>query len=336
MANGKTAVNPAENPAETPAEKAAQSGTAKSSGRRNSRQNRPQAEAQGRPDKQPERTQVRPGGERPGARQSASRSGRQGERQNGRTAGGRPENSARQSRSVPEGRPSPRWTWREYALQLSVVVIGIVVTFAGSGMLERSRQARDVRAAMVLVHSELETNRMKIREVGDWIRREADAYRVLTQHRRDLKRIPQDTMDSFAPVFGRILSFHSRQDAFEVLKNSGLMASVRDKDFLLAVTQGYATLAELEENVGLYFKLKSGVRSDMSKAFSRSQQDIFYSGDMYGMWECVLSVPCSYDFILTAPYFFPEGYTEELLTDLDRSLQAIEAKYELDKKQTDD
>lgn len=57
---------------------------------------------------------------------------------------------------------------------------------------------------------------------------------------------------------------------------------------------------------------------------------------MYGMWECVLSVPCSYDFILTAPYFFPERYTEELLTDLDRSLQAIEAKYELDKKQTDD
>lgn len=54
------------------------------------------------------------------------------------------------------------------------------------------------------------------------------------------------------------------------------------------------------------------------------------------MWECVLYVLCSYDFILTAPYFFSEGYTEELLTDLDRSLQAIEAKYELDKKQTDD
>ena len=228
------------------------------------------------------------------------------------------------------------WTWRDYVLQLSVVIIGIVVTFAGSGMLERSRQARDVRAAMVLVHSELETNRMKIREVWDWVQREADAYRILTEHRRDLKGIPQDTMASFAPVFGRILSFHPRQDAFEVLKNSGLMASVRDKDFLLTVTQGYATLAELEENVGLYFKLKSDAQSDMSKAFSRSQRDIFYSGDMYGMWECILSVPCSYDFILTAPYFFPEGYTEALLADVERSVRAIEAKYELDKKQIDD
>lgn len=230
----------------------------------------------------------------------------------------------------------PKWTWREYVLQLSVVIIGIVVTFVGSGMVERSRQARDVRAAMVLVHSELETNRMKIQEVWDWIQREADAYRILTENCHDLKAIPQDTMASFVPVFGRILSFHPRQDAFEVLKNSGLMASVRDKDFLLAVTQGYATLAELEENVGVYFNLKAEAQGDMSKAFSSSQREIYYSGDMYGMWNCILSVPSSYEFVLSAPYVFPEGYTEELLTDVDRAVRAIETKYKLDKNGTDD
>lgn len=228
------------------------------------------------------------------------------------------------------------WTWREYVLQLSVVIIGIVVTFAGSGLVERSRQARDVRAAMVLVHSELETNRMKIQEVWEWIQRESDTYRILTENRYDLKSIPQDTMASFIPVFGRILSFHPRQDAFDVLKNSGLMASVRDKDFLLTVTQGYATLAELEENVELYYKLKSDAQNDMSKAFSTSQREIYYSGDIYGMWECILSVPCSYEFVLSAPYFFPEGYTEGLLTDVERSVRAIETKYKLDKKPTDD
>lgn len=233
-------------------------------------------------------------------------------------------------------KPFLKWTWREYALQLSVVIVGIVVTFAGSGMIERSRQARDVRAAMVLVHSELEANRMKIQEVWDWIQREADAYRILAQNRRDLKGIPQDTMASFVPVFGRILSFHPRQDAFEVLKNSGLMASVRDKDFLLAVTQAYATLAELEENVGMYFNLKTQALADMSKAFSPSQREMYYSGDMYGMWNCILSVPSSYDFVLSAPSVFPEGYTERLLTDVDRAVRAIETKYKLDKKQTDD
>ena len=227
---------------------------------------------------------------------------------------------------------SPRWTWREYALQLSVVIVGIVVTFAGSGMIERARKAHDVRAAMTLVHSELEINRTKFREVWNWIQREAEAYRVLAKNRNDLKTIPQDTMDSYAPVFGRILSFHPRRDAFEVLKNSGLMAFVRDKDFLLTVTQGYATLAELEENIEMYFKLKSDAQSEMSREFSRSQREIFYSGDMYGMWECILSVPASYDFVLSAPYIFPEGYTDGLLADVDRSVQEIGRRYELDKK----
>lgn len=366
MANGKTAGDPAEKPGGASAEKAAESGGGKSSGRRNrrgkpqerqqdkpqeaqrdkpqdNRQDKPQAETQGGPDRLVQ-AQERPGGERRGTRQSASRGGRQGVQRNGRQAESRPGSADASGRTVSGRQPGSgtveksffKRTWRDYVLQLSVVILGIVVTFAGSALIERSRQARDVRAAMMLVHSELEANRMKIHEVWDWIQREADAYRILAQNRHDLTAIPQDTMASFVPVFGRVLSFHPRQDAFEVLKNSGLMASVRDKDFLLAVTQGYATLAELEENVGMYFKLKAEAQGDMSKAFSSSQREIYYSGDMYGMWNCILSVPSSYDFVLSAPYVFPEGYTEGLLRDVDRAVRAIEAKYETDKKQTDD
>ena len=42
------------------------------------------------------------------------------------------------------------------------------------------------------------------------------------------------------------------------------------------------------------------------------------------------------EFMLTAPYYFPEGYIEGLMADVDRSIRAIEAKYKLDKKPTDD
>lgn len=229
-----------------------------------------------------------------------------------------------------------RWSWREYALQLSVVVIGIVVTFTGSGLIERWRTAREVRATMLLVHAELETNYLNIRQVRNWMQRETEAYRTLTENRRDLKAIPADTMASFTPLFGRMLSFRPRQDAFGVLKNSGLMASVHDKDLLLTITQGYATLAELEENVGMYYKLKLDVQSDMSKAFSRSERYAYCYGDMYRMWECIFSVPCSYDFMLSAPNFFPEGYTEALLADVERSARTIEAKYKPEKARGND
>ena len=51
---------------------------------------------------------------------------------------------------------------------LSVVIIGIVVTFAGSGLIERWRVAREVRATMLLVHAELETNRADFMQVWDY------------------------------------------------------------------------------------------------------------------------------------------------------------------------
>jgi len=221
-------------------------------------------------------------------------------------------------------------------LAMMVVIIGIVVTFAGSGLIERWRVAREVRATMLLVHAELETNRADFMQVWDYQQWEMRACKFLTDNRRDLKRIPSDTLASFDPVYGRIHFFHPRRDAFEVLKNSGLMSSVPDKDFLLAVTQGYAVLADLEENISMYYQLKLTAQNDMSKDFSEKQRERFYTGDMYERWECIFSVPCFAEFMLTAPYYFPEGYIEGLLADVDRSIRAIEAKYKLDKKPTDD
>lgn len=231
---------------------------------------------------------------------------------------------------------SMKWTWREFALQLSVVVIGIVVTFAGSGLIERWRVAREVRATMLLVYAELENNRADFKEVRDFQQWETRACAILTDNRRDLKRIPRDTLASFNPVYGRIHFFHPRRDAFEVLKNSGLMASVRDKDFLLTVTQAYAALADLEENFSMYYKLKLTAQNDMSKAFTPEQRERFYSADMYDMWECILSVPWFVDFMLTAPYFFPEGYIDGLSVDVDRAVRAIETKYKTVKRTTHD
>lgn len=233
-------------------------------------------------------------------------------------------------------KPSIKWTWRDYALQLSVVIIGIVVTFAGSGLIERWRMAREVRATMLLVHDELKTNREVFKEIWDYQQWEMRACRKLTDNRRDLKQIPSDTLASYSPVYGRIHTFHPRRDAFEVLKNSGLMSSVRDKDFLLTVTQGYAALVELEENVSMYFNAKQTAQNDMSKAFSEKQRERFYFAGMYEMWDCIFSVPWFVEFMLTAPYYFPEGYIEGLLSDVDRSVRAIEAKYGSDKMPEDD
>ena len=322
------------NPAGKPAEKASENGAGKPAGRRDGRRGRPQGGQQNRPQ-----------GEREGGQSARSPRGRrnvqpdnpQGGSQSGRPAGSSGSSgSSRPVAGTAVGKPAFNWTWRDYALQLSVVIIGVMVTFIGSGLVERWRVAREVRATMLLVHAELESDRADFMQVWDYQQWEMRACMHLTENRRDLKRIPSDTLASFDPVYGRIHFFHPRRDAFEVLKNSGLMSSVPDKDFLLAVTQGYAVLADLEENISMYYQLKLTAQNDMSKDFSEKQRERFYTGDMYERWECIFSVPYFAEFMLTAPYYFPEGYIEGLLADVDRSIRAIEAKYKLDKKPTDD
>ena len=62
----------------------------------------------------------------------------------------------------------------------------------------------------------------------------------------------------------------------------------------------------------MYYQLKLTAQNDMSKDFSEKQRERFYTGDMYARWECIFSLPCFAEFMLTAPYYFPEGYIEGL------------------------
>lgn len=224
-----------------------------------------------------------------------------------------------------------RWTWREYVLQLSVVILGVVVTFIGSGLVERWRQARDVRVTMTLIHSELEKNRAAMLETLDWLGRETHAYRTVTENRFDLHRIPRDTIDSYFNLQGRILFFHPRNDAFEVLKNSGLMTSVNDKNFLLAVSQGYAALREMEENIDIYYEMKKQALDEMSKGFSDADREKYYFGDQYALWEAALTSRSFSDFVISAPNSFQPEYIDRLVGDVDRSIRAIEEKYDTQK-----
>lgn len=59
---------------------------------------------------------------------------------------------------------SIKWTWLDSALQLSVVSIGIMVTFIGSDLIGRWSRARQQKAVMQLVVSEPEATIAPIKQ----------------------------------------------------------------------------------------------------------------------------------------------------------------------------
>lgn len=227
-------------------------------------------------------------------------------------------------------RKPSHWTWREYLLQLSVVIVGIFVTFVGSDLVSRRLQVRDVKATMKLIHMELLDNRAKLDEILNWMAWEQHACDLLGRNRDDLHAIPADTMAAFTNVAGRIYAFHPRRDAYEVLKSSGLMARISDKESLVAIARCYAALDELSGDIDTYYQQKIDAQNELSKQMNASERDRFYNQGPYEMWTIIFSKSGAADFYLGAPYYFTEGYLEGLVAEVDETVRRIEGTYRVD------
>ena len=209
------------NPAEKPAEKVSENGAGKPAGRRDGRRGRPQGGQQNRPQ-----------GEREGGQSAHSPRGRrnvqpdnpQGGSQSGRPAGssGR-SGSSRPVAGTAVGKPAFNWTWRDYALQLSVVIIGIVVTFAGSGLISRWASQRQVRTVMQLVVSELEQNREMLRDVYSNLDYDRRGMLMFMEY-DELEDIPADSLAHYSLLLSYLPSYRPQQEALEVLKSSDIFS----------------------------------------------------------------------------------------------------------------
>ncbi len=341
------------NPAEKPAEKVSENGAEKPAGRRDGRrgrpqggqqnrsqqgaqrdkqhdspQNKPQAETQSGPGRQSEVREC-PGGEHRGARQSASRGGRSGERQNLRTADSRSGNYGRSGSSRPAdgtavGKPAFNWTWRDYALQLSVVIIGIVVTFAGSGLISRWVGQRQVRTVMQLVVSELEQNRKMLRDVCSSLDYDRRGMLMFMEYDR-LEDIPADSLAHYSLLLSYLPSYRPQQEALEVLKSSDIVSAVGDKQFLADIFGCYNRLNDFRENVAMYSGRKQDAQNHL---FINTPGFSFAPTGTSGSWKIIFEDPLCAAFIGTSAYFFGGGdYFGRTIQAVDDVIASINNKY---------
>lgn len=232
--------------------------------------------------------------------------------------------SPRPQTPAPAPKNRPRWTWREYALQLSVVILGVVVTFVGSGVVERWRQARNVRTVMQLVVEELKANRSNLEHVCEKLRYDRQGMLMFQHYDMDVDRIPADSLLKYNYIIGAVRDFSPRSDALEVLKASGAIVSVGDKQLLLEVLACYTSLEEFAKNVGFYNKQKIGA---MNHLFA-NQTDFSMNGNPLESWKSMMNDPLCAAFIGTSAYFFGgDDYFTKNIDDVEHAVAALTEKY---------
>lgn len=247
---------------------------------------------------------------KPSGRRSGHRSGRSGSRSG-------------QSGSAPARKPG-RWTWREYMLQLSVVILGIVITFAGSGLIERWQRQRQVRTTMLLVYEELKTNLGLRDNCCEKLRFDQDGMLMFDHYGRNVDLIPMDSLDRYVSLLGTMRSVEVQNDAFEVLKSSGVIQFVGDKELLMQVLGCYRQLGTFADRVDSYNQSKINAINH----FSASDVHADFHMDSRQLWRALLRDPLCNSFIGMSAYYV--GYPDYLRSDIAgvaKTIAAINEKY---------
>ena len=146
--------------------------------------------------------------------------------------------------ATPQKRPAERstgdggWTWRGYLCRLSVVILGTALTLLGAGLIGRWQEFRQVRGAMQAVYEELTANRAAVGMACRGLMRggqELQPRAGAADNRLSATSPTTNPMTLRAPVTPVL-----RDEAWQVLCASGVMASVRDGELLRDMACCYA------------------------------------------------------------------------------------------------
>lgn len=126
-----------------------------------------------------------------------------------------------------------------FFLDVLSVILGIVITFAIQGLIDRSRDRKNVRSAMELVRTELATNIEDINVMHDYLLEANRSALYFLQHSEELDACPEDSIEYHGSVLLAEVSLTTSSDALELLKSSSLFQKIGDNALSMKIIRAY-------------------------------------------------------------------------------------------------
>lgn len=219
-----------------------------------------------------------------------------------------------------------KWKLGDYIRQLSIVVLGIVITFLGSDWISNQSRQKEVRAAMQLVIEELKYNKLQLKQFEDEYNTDRRMAILLIDHDFDSDRLPIDTLQKYERFVTSVYTFSYTTDALEVLKNSSLMQQVSDKRLLLDILHAYNKLKITSEEIKSYCDMKEEVVFSFSLSMDENEQ-IKTSKGLDVLYRTYLSKNKVRNFCFMVPGYLDEDWCSSAVASIDQCIRTIEAMY---------
>ncbi|MDR1671816.1 MAG: hypothetical protein LBR57_04790 [Alistipes sp.] len=150
------------------------------------------------------------------------------------------------------------WKAGDFFRQLATVVIGIVITFGGSGLIQRGIDRKEERQLLGMIREELSKNVGYFELKNTQIKEEYASFRALwpylsTETSRD---IPIDTLNKHLDAFLAVHFSSISINAFDSFKNSPAINSLKNKELRNKILNVYVAVDGANRFLGLFDESK--------------------------------------------------------------------------------
>ena len=153
--------------------------------------------------------------------------------------------------------------WKSFFSELVAVILGIVITFAGQGAIDRAHSRKEVRSALQLVRTELISNRQDIadlRETLDQVQHSAQYLNDNPELLKNVHRLDSATLNTVTYHQGMVyaeVSVTLPHDALELLKTSSIFQKIGDNTLSMKIIRAYDTCQNIVESIDRHFIAKT-------------------------------------------------------------------------------
>lgn len=225
------------------------------------------------------------------------------------------------------------WRLGDYFRQLSIVILGIVVTFMASDALSEYSKSRELKKAMQLVREELRLNRENVHKIAGWVKMNQYVGTMMLQAGKNLEGIPDDTLRKYVNIPFQTDDFLYTNHALELLKTSSLFQQMRDKEHALQLIKAYAELELVARTMDFFMTEKIKRMNEYEEAVKKRTGNGFSTAGKENSLRELWISNLSYTEFQNIFYFMlgcfddTDGYFREVDEKLAATMEMIDREY---------
>lgn len=188
------------------------------------------------------------------------------------------------------------WLW-----QLSVVVVGILITFKGTDIVNSSQEKKELRHMLEMVREELLTNIAILDYMQGYNMEESRGMGIFAEYADKLRAMPTDSLEKHMSILGRSSTTVFSKTAMEVFKNSSAPLTMRNKSLLQFLYLCYESLDDYSKNNDSYYLEKRRIANDFLYSLDkRTLAKLTEEGDPYPYLEAYMNNPGTRNFMFNS------------------------------------